>query len=452
MRIVLFDIDCLRPDHLGCYGYHRPTSPNIDRVASQGMRFNRYYCADSPCMPSRANLISGRFGIHNGVVSNIGAGAKFHFAKKSYGGPRPENQVLPRLLREFGGHDTFSFTNFPWRHSFSEFMLGWTCSYSPNLKGGSETAPEINEPVLEWLKTNAKRENYLLHINYWDTHRIYKMDASWADRFADTPAPAWPDEGAFERLNQAEGIFTGQRQFKDNVSTVPLMPGNVTNRAEYEQIVTGYDASIAYVDHHVGLVLEELDRQGVLDDAVIIFTSDHGDAFGEHGIFTDHVCADECIHHIPLIVKWPGVAAAGSECDAMLYNVDFSATLCDLLGGDVPEHWDGRSFAGNLRGEPGLDREYLVWDTALYTVQRAVRTREHLLIRTYDPYEYNTFEPVELYDLEDDPYQTRNLADSDPGTRARLDSLMQDWLAEQLTKPWAIPDPLQAVLAERRGR
>ena len=88
MRLILFDLDCLRPDHLGCYGYARPTSPNIDRLASQGMRFNRHFCAASPCLPSRAGLSSGRLGIHNGVVSNVGAGARFRLRHRPYGGPR----------------------------------------------------------------------------------------------------------------------------------------------------------------------------------------------------------------------------------------------------------------------------------------------------------------------------------------------------------------------------
>ena len=70
MRIIYFDIDCLRPDHLGCYGYHRPTSPNIDAIAADGARFDHCYCASSPCLPSRAAWSSGRFGIRNGVCSN----------------------------------------------------------------------------------------------------------------------------------------------------------------------------------------------------------------------------------------------------------------------------------------------------------------------------------------------------------------------------------------------
>ena len=451
MRIILFDIDCLRPDHLGCYGYARPTSPAIDAIAKQGIRFDHYYCADSPCLPSRTGFACGRFGFNNGVVSNIGAGARFHIRTTSYGGPVPANQMLMRQLRA-AGCETVSFSNFADRHSFPWYMVGFSEFHTPNLKGGGEAAEEVNAVLLPWLKRNATREDYLLHINYWDAHRIYKMDPSWADRFRDHPVPqAWPDDEACQRLHRTvTGPFTATGQFADNVSRVPLMPGEVRTRADFEQMITGYDASIAYVDHHVKVVLDELDRQGVLDDAVVIFTADHGDAFGEHGIYSDHVCADECIHRIPLIVRWPGVTPAGAACSSLVYNVDLSATLCEMLGADVPKEWDGQSFAANLRGEPGLEREYLVWDHGLYTLQRAVRTRQHLMIRTVHPWRYAQFRPVELYDMEADPYQTTDLADAEPGILHQCDHHLAGWLQAQRAKPRHAGDPFDAILVERQ--
>ena len=302
MRIIYFDIDCLRPDHLGCYGYHRPTSPNIDAIAAEGARFDHYYCCSSPCLPSRTAWSSGRFGIRNGVCSNHGMGAQFYMRTRHYGGPEPENECLTRQMRRHG-YDTISISNFADRHNAMWFMRGWTEFHTPNLRGGYETAEEVNEPLLRWLRQNATREDYLLHINYWDVHRVYKMDASWGDRFEGMPvAQEWPDEAAIAAHQSIEGPFTATWQFPGGVSPYPLMPGSVSSREDFERMVTGYDASIAYVDHYLGLVMEELDRQGVMDDVAIIISADHGDAFGEHGIYSDHVCADECIHHIPLIV------------------------------------------------------------------------------------------------------------------------------------------------------
>ena len=451
MRIFFFDIDCLRPDHLGCYGYNRPTSPTLDSLAREGIRFTNYHCADAPCLPSRMGLVSGRFGIHNGVVSNHSAGAQFHVQISNYRGPDPRNELLMRQMRR-NNYDTYSFSNFADRHSAMWFMNGWTEFHTINLMCGSENADMVNEVALRWLRQNAKRENYFLHINYWDAHRTYKMDSSWAERFRSFPvAQLWPDEEAIKQHQAITGPFTATGQFPKNKSTVPLMPGAVRSRAEFEQMVTGYDAAIAYVDDHVRVVLEELDRQRVLDDAVIIISADHGDAFGEHGIYSDHVCADECINRIPLIVRWPGVTPPGQVCDALFYNIDFSATLLEMIGATIPEQYDGHSFLQNLKGQPSFGRDYLVWGHALYTVQRAARTREHLMIRTYDNCGYH-FEPVELYNLEADPYQTRNLAGTQSDLVAQHDHLLTEWLQEQMMKEYAIPDPFALVLQERAAK
>lgn len=99
MRILSLDLDTLRPDHLGCYGYHRNTSPNIDAIAAQGARFNHYHCSDAPCLPSRAALMTGRFGIHSGVVGHGGTAADL----RREGAPRGfvdrlRSESLPALL------------------------------------------------------------------------------------------------------------------------------------------------------------------------------------------------------------------------------------------------------------------------------------------------------------------------------------------------------------------
>lgn len=451
MRIIFFDIDCLRPDHLSCYGYNRPTSPNLDRIAQNGVRFNHCYCSSSPCLPSRTAWSSGRFGFRNGVTSNHSAGADFHLRCSHYGGPRPDNEMVMRQLRRLG-LDTVSISNFADRHSAYYFMAGFSEFITPNLKGGGETAPEVNAKALDWLTRNKGRDDYLLHINYWDTHRTYRMDPKWSERLEDTKVDIpWPDEEAIKKMHrEVTGPFTATGQFKDNTSPVPLMPGEVSNRAEFEQMVTAYDTSIAYVDHHVGEVLALLEQQGLMDDTAVIISSDHGDAFGEHGIYTDHVCADECIHNIPLIVSWPGVTKAGHGDDSFIYNLDLGPTLCDLLGGETPGDWDGASFRSNLQGDDGLDRDYLVWDHGLYTLQRAVRTKTHLMIRTYDDNDYSSFDPIALYDMTTDPYQTRNLAEEDPAALARCEQLLNEWTAEQLAKGHVHQDPLMATLGERQ--
>ncbi len=448
MRILYFDIDCLRPDHLGCYGYPRPTSPTIDAVARQAVRYDRYYCQSSPCLPSRTAMVSGRFGIRNGVLSNHGEGARFRLRTRNYVGPEADNEMFPRQLRR-NGYDTFCFSNFADRHNALWFMYGWSEFHTPNLKGGAETADEVNAMLLPWLRANAAREDYYLHVNYWDAHRCYKMDARWADRFRGHPVPqAWPDEAAIRGHQSIRGPFTATGQFPDHRSPYPLMPGSVASRADFEHMITGYDASIAYVDDALRQVLEELDRQKLLDDTAIIISGDHGDAFGEHGIYSDHVCADECIHHVPLLIKWPGAqpAVVGDE---LLTNADFAPTICDLLSIPSPPEWDGASFAGTLRGGKGPGRDYLVWDHGLYTLQRAVRTHDHLLVRTIDDFGYR-FDPIELYDMNADPWQARNIASQRPDLVAALTARMTDWVEAQVAKG-PLADPLLAIWNERKA-
>jgi len=446
LRIFFFDIDCLRPDHLGCYGYNRPTSPTIDRIASEGIRFERYYTGSSPCLPSRACLFSGRFGIRNGIVSNVGEGARFYIRKRPYGGPQPDNTMLMRQLRSHG-IETIAFSNFADRHNAWWFTCGWTEFHTPNLKAGGETADEVNEPALRWLRHNAKRDNYLFYVNYWDVHRPYKMDPSWAKRYEGYPIQEWPDEETIRRHQSIDGHFTAQRQFRDGKSPFPLMPGSISNRRDFEHLINGYDAAIAYTDAHVKAILDELERQDVLDDAILIVSADHGDAFGEHGIYSDHVCADECIHHIPLIIRWPGVTPENAASDALLYNVDLSATLCELLDIPVPDDWDGVSFADNVRGKSNAGHEYLVWDHGLYAVQRAVRTRTHLMVRTYHRFEY-PFKPVELYDIPRDPYQTKDISKDKPEIVQLCDSYLSEWIQIQKSKGHVITDPIDTILKD----
>jgi len=398
-------------------------------------------------------LFSGRFGIHNGVVSNTGAGrANFFVRNRPYGGAQPENEMLMRHLMAHG-YDTIGFSTFADRHNAFWFMSGWTEYHTPNLKRGFGSSEEVNARLLPWLKHNAKREKFFLYINYWDTHRFYTMDPSWADGFKHFPVEQpWPDEEAIRSHQDIPGLFTAQEQlFQDGISHVPLMPSTISSRKDFEHLVTGYDAAIAYSDHSVSVVLEELDREGVLDDAVIIISADHGEAFGEHGFYGGHVCANECTHRIPLIIRWPGVSAINESSDALLYNVDLAPTLCDLLGLPIPSDWDGISFKDVIQGRSRLGRDYLVWDHAEYTVQRAVRTKTHLMIRTYDDYGYR-FEPLELYDMTEDPYMTRDISSIYPEIVQLCDHHMTDWLQKQLMKPYAIADPLQKVLETRKAK
>ena len=165
MRILYIDMDCVRPDHLGCYGYRRNTSPNIDSIARQGTIFQRVYASDTPCLPSRAALFSGRFGINNGVIGHAGAGARMCYPGNGHSvdaGYRP----LVMALRQ-AGLRTVTISPFADRHTAWWFVAGFSEVIDPGSRG-QEIASQVNAQALPWLKANAGKDNWFLHLNYWD--------------------------------------------------------------------------------------------------------------------------------------------------------------------------------------------------------------------------------------------------------------------------------------------
>ncbi|GLQ55910.1 sulfatase family protein [Devosia nitrariae] len=443
MRVIWFDIDSMRPDHFGCYGYHRDITPNMDRIARQGVRFNRCYVNSSPCVPSRASFMSGRFGIHHGALTHWGPGSEFRFPGiDKYDTFAP---LLPRYLRE-NGYRTVSFSSFADRHLANWFYAGWEEFNTSTLKRGDETADEVNAAVLPWLERNGASENYFLHIQYWDPHRNYEPPQAYFDALRDQPAPDWPDAGAIREHAANYGPFAATELYPARDGTPPneLMPARIDTVEDFKQFVDGYDASIRYMDDRIGEVFSVLDRLGVLDDVAIVISADHGESMGEQGIYGDHVSASEPVHNVPLIIRWPGVTPPDRSHDGLLYNVDVHPTLCELLGLPVPQGWDGESFTDALRGEPWAGRPYLVWDHCLYTCQRAVRTPEWLYIRNYHPGLF-PWDDVMLYDMRVDRRMTRNLIKDKPEVARDLDGVLNDWLQQNLG-PGSMPDPMGEVI------
>ena len=144
MRILYIDIDTLRPDHLGCYGYHRDTSPNIDALAAQGMRFENVYASDVPCLPSRTALITGKFGIHTGVVNHGGRGANLDLAPEKSRREFIAGLSLSSWAARFywAGYRTTSFSSFPFRHSAPWWTMGFQEMVNAPRGMGAERADQ----------------------------------------------------------------------------------------------------------------------------------------------------------------------------------------------------------------------------------------------------------------------------------------------------------------------
>ena len=446
MRVLYFDIDTLRPDHLGCYGYRRNTSPNIDRIAREGTRFTNNYASDAPCLPSRAALFLGRPGIHTGVVDHGGIAADPYIV----GEDRPfrlqqEWFSWPMAMRAAGLYPV-SFSPFAERHSAWWFYFGWREMYNSG-KGGGESAEDIMPAALEWVDAHATDEDWFLHINIWDPHTAYRAPEEFGFPFADEPCEDWLTEEMIQRDFNSFGPHSAQDLANIGPARETLRsPSQIRNREDYKKWVDGYDTGILYADHWFGKLLDALEARGVLEDTAIIISSDHGENQGELGIYGDHHTCDHITARIPLIIRWPG-KPAGVVDEALHYNYDLPPTLMELLGGKCPSRWDGRSYAGALEGKEGTGRDWLVLGNCAWSCQRSVRWDDYILLRTYHS-GMKPFEPFMLYNLAEDPHEVHNLASERHELVHKGLAMLEQWQADMMATSTSTVDPLWTVMSQ----
>ncbi len=457
MKVLFLDLDTLRPDHLGCYGYHRNTSPNIDRIAAQGTRFEEYYVPDAPCLPARAALITGMHGIKNGAVNHGGTCADLRLQGRSRGF-RADTACnsLWSIFRKKGLY-TCSISPFAERHSSFWFLAGLNEMHNHAGKGGNESAEEVTPVVLDWLEANKGRQDWMLHINYWDPHTPYRAPEDFGNPFAGEPLPEWLDDETLERHTQLAGPHTardnGMYTGTDNPD-YPRYPNDICDREQLRRCFDGYDCGIRYMDEHIGRILDKLDELGILEETAIIVTSDHGENFGELGVYSEHGTADRTTCRIPMIIKWPGLPP-GQVDKGLHYNFDLLPTLCDLLEVDFDkarrEMWDGRSYAKSLTEGGETGRDELVLSQCAHVCQRSVRWDNWLYMRTYHDGLHPHFGDEMLFDVAADPHETTDLVETRPDLVKEGAARLQAWHDRMMrTQPDGYTtDPLDLILAER---
>ena len=449
MRILMLDLDTLRADHLGCYGYGRSTSPNIDRLAKEGLLFENYYCSDAPCLPSRAALMTGKFGIHTGIVGHGGTAADMRIEGASRGfASRLNDESLPGFLRS-AGFNTITISPFAERHSAWWFYAGFSEMHNTGL-GGMESAEHITPTVLRWIERNAGEDNWFLHVNYWDPHTPYRVPAEFGNPFADDPLPAWLTKEALASHREMVGPHNAREVTMWDAQIdprYPRYPGEIKDMADLRQMIDGYDCGIRYMDDHIGQVLAALEGQGVLDDLAIIVTADHAENMGELGIYGEHATADHATCRIPMVVRWPGGQVGGVD-RGLHYNLDLAPTLAELLGRDPIESWDGQSYApALLRGED-CGRDHLVLSQCAHVCQRSVRLGPWLYARTYHD-GFRLFPDEMLFDVVDDPHEQSDLAEQQPEVCRDAVGRLNAWHDAMMKSMRAEGDPLWTVMRER---
>ena len=451
MRILYIDLDSQRPDHLGCYGYHRDTSPNIDRVAKDAVRFENFYVSDAPCLPSRTALFSGRFGIHNGVINHGGTPADPFIEGRgrqfrSTLGQTSWMQCLRRI-----GYKTVAISPFGERHSAWHWYANFNEIYNTG-KGGMERADEVGPVALDWIVRNAGQDNWFVHLNFWDAHTPYRTPDSFGRPFKDEPLPQWLTEEVRQRHWAGCGPHsarevTGYNE-NDPWGRYPDQPLCIRSMEDVRRMFDGYDTGVRYSDDYVGRVLNALADQNVLDETVVIISGDHGENLGELNIYGDHQTADQITSRVPLIIRWPGVTTGKPRVDTALhYHVDFAATLIEMLGGKVPENWDGRSFAAAMKNGTQSGREYLVVSQGAWSCQRSVRFDDYICIRSYHD-GYHGFPDVMLFNVAQDPHEQLDLAQGHPELVDRAMNMLDQWHGEMMRTSTSGVDPMWTVLRE----
>lgn len=453
MRILYIDIDTLRPDHLGCYGYARNTSPNIDALAKECIRFNNVHASDTPCLPSRTALLTGRFGIHNGVVNHGGTDAD-----PALGGAdrrflsRVQADSFPTRLKR-AGLRTVSVSSFAQRHSAFHWYAGFDEAYNVG-KYGLETADEVYAIAEDWLQRKGKEDDWFLHVHMWDPHTPYRAPASYGEPFADQPCPDWLTEEVRAAHWRGCGPHssrecTGFAAYPAMTKQFPRQPHHMPDMAAVRQMFDGYDCGVLMADDYVGRIMKLLEDLGVRDDIVIMLSSDHGETLGELNIYGDHHTADQFTTRVPMLLRWPGVTddQAGTSRDAFHYQIDFSATMLELLDQKIPSQWDGASFAASLKAGGDEGREFLVVSQGAWTCQRGVRFDDWICIDTQHD-GYHLYDDVMLFNLTSDPHQMVNLASAEPDVTAKALGMLADWHGQMMVDAARGRDPFTNVIAE----
>jgi arylsulfatase A-like enzyme len=304
-NILLITIDTLRADHLSSYGYHLRTSPAIDHLVSEGVRFDRAYSVIPLTGPSHFSLFTSRYPQEHGARIN--------------GLAVPKNSkwlFLPQVLRQFG-YANLAFVS-AWTLTSRLTHLGrWFDTYDEELTRShqlfysSRYAEDVNPRVIEWL-TQPKAKPFFLWVHYFDPHSPYVLREAFA-----SPKPS------------------GNRR-------PPLEWRDLAMRERIRQ----YDSEIGYTDHHVGQLLGAIDRCGLRDSTLVVLTSDHGESLGEHGYVGHGRRLSEGIVRVPLVMRYLQQIPAGLVIRQKVSLLDVMPTILDLTVTKMPHVKLPRSFVG----------------------------------------------------------------------------------------------------------
>ena len=410
MKIVFVVIDTLRADHLGCYGYHRKTSPRLDSVAQQGALFERAYATDVPTQPSYTAMFTGQRGIQTGVVSH------------SHTEDLPDSTPYLSDILAAQGYATGTVSTLFMMKKY--FARGFNAYMNPVAGNRARLqqidADEINAAAIPWLNANHDRD-FFLFLHYWDPHSLYKPPAKYRRLFYKKGNPCDPKNRSLAVLDrQVVGPFV--RGHLERIRP---------NLTDAEYVIAQYDGEIRYVDDGFGEILDTLAKLGIEEETLLIVTSDHGESMTDHDIFFDHCDVYEVTIRVPLIIRWPKRIRGGRRVNALVQGIDIPATILDAARIKAPAVFQGRSLLPLAQGRNDSGYREILSNQGLWSAKRTISDGRWKFIKTIDNGCWPA-PPRELYDLENDLAEVNNLVEKERDIAREMELRLARWEESQL--------------------
>jgi len=389
-NIIFISIDALRADRLSCYGYHRNTSPNIDRLTSQGVLFKNAFSQATWTLPSHASIFLSQYVWRH----------KVNTGKKRLGN---SFTTLAEILRD-RNYTTCAFVGGGLLSSGYGFNQGFEIydDGSPRRRRFYEISSYINK-LLSWLES-VKNRKFFLFIHTFDVHGPYNPPAPYFDLYT---------KGCCEgkHLRTSKGIIVPRR-----------LDASKLTSGEINYIMAVYDGGINYVDDQLGKIFEKLNQLGIYENTIIIITADHGQGFKEHGSLKHGYKPYIELVHVPLIMRGPGIPR-NRTYENWVQHIDIAPTILEILNIPQRKEMQGRSIL-SLMNNCEIEEYFSTYSWGLEGSQGPVslRTKKWTYIMKHN-------KPDELYDRINDPKEQNNVIEKRPLIAQKLKKDLEDFIA-----------------------
>jgi arylsulfatase len=431
-NILFITTDHLRYDTLGCTGDPVIRTPCIDALAARSVSLSRYFVQNPVCHPSRATMLTGRYPCHHGVRWNFNDLSenevtlleylKRHGYRTACIGKYHLDQR--RFHEALDYREAASIRNMKPENPFVQYVKSRGFEYRTEfaLPGFRERLGAVPQPDLpedchldayvgmrtcEYLERAEGPEPFFLWLGFYGPHHPYVPSGRFATMYGADDVPPFHRSDDDLRKKPVEYRLYFQAEGHK------YYPFADASEQTFREMKAAYYGTVSLIDEQVGRVLETLQRQGLADSTVVVFTSDHGEFLGDHGIPVKAPFLLDCMLHVPCLLHVPQGGRRGDVCGQLTESVDLYPTLCRLAGLDAPEWVQGRDLTPLLAGRPGEFQERgAVYAEAVD--KRCLRTAEWKLIH-YAAKPYG-----ELYHLSEDPHELNNLYAERPDVVERM--------------------------------